>query len=231
MINSWLNSATCATPFELLYSYTLGFTIPAGRPTCIPTLDKCLEHLNSSRKDAEAEICLSKKQMQTDIEQRTKPYSFNVGDKVWLQAKKIKIHQQSAKLSPKQLGPFIITEVRSDVDYKLALPPALKIHNVFHVDHLSPYKGNEVNGQTPPPPEQVTLDSEEEYEVDYIRDSNLFGCTLKYLVRWTGYGEGEDTWEPAKNLAHALDKIKNFHSLNPGAPRKIEALIYVSLPW
>ena len=41
----------------------------------------------------------------------------------------------------------------------------------------------------------------------------------------------EDTWEPAKNLAHALDKIKDFHTLNPGAPRKIAALIYASLPW
>ena len=107
-----------------------------------------------------------------------------------MQAKQIKIHQQSAKLGPKQLGPFVVTEVRSDVDYKLALPPALKIYDVFHVDHLSPYKGNEINGQTPPPPEPVTVNGEEEYEVDYIRDSKLFGHTLIYLVRWTGYGEG-----------------------------------------
>ena len=199
--------------------------------TGIPTLDKCLQHLTSLRKDAEAALRLSKKQMQTDIEQRAKTYQFNVGDKVWLQAKQIKIHQQSEKLCPKQLGPFIVIEVRSDVDYKLALPPALKIYNVFHVDRLSPYKGNEINGQMPPPPEPVTVDGEEEYEVDYIRDSKLFGHTLKYLVRWTDYGEGEDTWEPAKNLAHAPDKIKEFHALNPGAPRKIAALIYASLPW
>ena len=169
--------------------------------------------------------------MQTDVEQRMKPYKFNVGDKVWLQAKQIKIHQQSAKLGPKQLGPFEVTEVRSDVDYKLALPPALRIHDVFHVDRLSPYKGNEVNGQTPPPPEPVSVEGKEEYEVDHIRDSKLFGRTLKYLVHWTGYGEGEDTWEPAKNLAHAPDKVAEFHSLNPGAPHKIAALIYTSLPW
>jgi hypothetical protein len=87
--------------------------------------------------------------MQTDIEQRRQPYKFNVGDKVWLQAKQIKIHQQSSKLGPKQLGPFEVIEVRLDVDYKLALPPALKVHDVFHVDRLSPYKGNEVNGLTP----------------------------------------------------------------------------------
>jgi hypothetical protein len=169
--------------------------------------------------------------MQTDIEQRRQPYKFNVGDKVWLQAKQIKIHQQSSKLGPKQLGPFEVIEVRSDVDYKLALPPALKVHDVFHVDRLSPYKGNEVNGLKPPPPEPVTVEGEEEYEVDHIRDSKVFGRTLKYLVRWTGYGEGEDTWEPAKNLAHSPDKVSEFHSKNPGAPRKIAALIYASLPW
>jgi hypothetical protein len=99
------------------------------------------------------------------------------------------------------------------------------------VDHLSPYKGNEVNGQVPPPPEPITVDSEEEYEVDHIRDSKLFGHTLKYLIHWTGYGEGEDTWEPAKNSGHVPEMILGFHSKNLGAPRKIAALIYTSLPW
>jgi hypothetical protein len=182
VINSRLNSATGHTPFELLYGYMPDFTIPVGRPLGIPVLDKHLQNLQVVRKDAEAALRLSKKQMQTDIEQRMKPYKFNIGDKVWLQAKQIKVHQQSAKLGPKQLGPFEVTEVRSDVDYKLALPPALRIHDVFHVDRLSPYKGNEVNGQVPPPPEPVTVEGEEEYKVDHIRDSKLFGRTLKYLV-------------------------------------------------
>jgi hypothetical protein len=231
VINSRLNSATGHTPFELLYGYTPDFTIPVGRPSGIPVLDKRLQNLQVVRKDAEAALRLSKKRMQTDVEQRMKPYKFNVGDKVWLQAKQIKVHQQSAKLGPKQLGPFKVTEVRSDVDYKLALPPALRIHDVFHVDRLSPYKGNEVNGQVPPPPEPVVVEGEEEYEVDHIRDSKLFGRTLKYLVRWTGYGEGEDTWEPAKNLEHAQDKVLEFYSKNPGAPRKLAANLYASLPW
>jgi hypothetical protein len=202
-----------------------------GRPSGIPVLDKRLQNLQVVRKDAEAALRLSKKRMQTDIEQCMKPYKFNVGDKVWLQAKQIKVHQQSAKLGPKQLGPFEVTEVRSDVDYKLALPPALRIHDVFHVDRLSPYKGNEVNGQVPPLPEPVTVEGEEEYEVDHIRDSKLFGRTLKYLVRWTGYGEGEDTWEPAKNLEHTQDKVLEFYSKNPGAPRKLATNLYASLLW
>ena len=113
----------------------------------------------------------------------------------------------------------------------MALPPALRLHDVFHVDRLSPYRGNEVNSLLPPPPDPVTIDGEEEYEVDHIRDSKLFGRTLKYLVRWKGYGEGEDTWEPLSNLAHSTQVVDEFHSRNPGAPRSINALLYASLPW
>ena len=229
VINSRLNSATGHTPFELLYGYMPDFTIPAGRPTGIPLVDKRLQKMRSMRIDAEAALCLSKKRMTTS----TSPQSprFQLRDKVWLQAKQIKIHQQSAKLGPKQLGPFEVIEVLSDVDYRLALPPALRLHDVFHVDRLSPYKGNDVNGLTPPPPDPVTIEGEEEYEVDHIRDSKMFGRTLKYLVRWKGYGEGEDTWEPLSNLANSPQIVKEFHSRNPGAPRSINALHYASLPW
>ena len=159
------------------------------------------------------------------------PHKFEVGDHIWLQAKQIKIHQQSAKLGPKHLGPFEVTEVISDVNYRLALPPALHLHDVFHVNQLSPYKGNEVNSLIPPPPNPVTIDGEEEYEVDHIRDSKMFGHTLKYLICWKGYGEGEDTWEPARNLTHSPQVVEQFHLQNPGVPRSINALIYASLPW
>ena len=229
IINSWLNSATGHTPFELLYGYTPDFIIPAGRPTGIPLVNKHLQKMHEMHIDAEAALCLSKKQMTTS--QSPQSPCFQLGDKVWLQAKQIKIHQQSAKLGPKQLGPFEVTEVLSDVDYCLALPPALRLHDVFHVDCLSHYKGNNINGLIPPLPDPVTIDGEEEYEVDHIRDSKMFGRTLKYLVRWKGYGEGEDTWEPLYNLRNSLQVVAEFHVRNPGAPRSINALLYVSLPW
>ena len=190
VINSRLNSATGHTPFELLYSYMPNFTIPTGHPTAIPLVDKCLQHLQTLCIDAEAALHLSKKHMQTDKEQCHKPYTFQVGDKVWLQAKQIKIHQQFVKLSPKQLGPFKVTEVSSEIDYRLALPPAVRIHDVFHVDCLSPYKGHGINGFKPPHPVPVTVDGKEEYKVDHIRDSKLFGhsqmpCLLEWLWRRT----------------------------------------------
>ena len=231
VVNSQLNSATGHTLFELLYGYTPDFTIPAGRPTGIPVVDKHLQHLRTLRIDAEAALCLSKEHMKEGCPKFYETSALTVGDKVWLQAKQIKIHQQSAKLGPKQLGPFEITEVFSDVDYRLKLLPALQIHDVFHIDRLSPYKGNEVNGLEPPPPEPITVNGEEEYKVDHIRDSKLFGRTLKYLMRWKGYGEQEDTWEPEQNLKHDPAKLAEFYAQNPGAPRTINVLLYASLPW
>ena len=142
--------------------------IPAGCPTGISLVDKRLQHLCSLRIDAEAALRLSKQHMKEGRPKSYETSALTVGDKVWLQAKQMKIHQQSAKLGPKQLGPFKITEVISDVDYRLALPLALKIHNVFHVDSLSPYKGNKVNSLTPPPPDPVTVNGKEEYKVDHI---------------------------------------------------------------
>ena len=94
------------------------------------------------------------------------PREFNVGDKVWLDADKVHIHQASRKLGPRQLGPYTVIEKLGDRDYRLDLPAALKIHNVFHVDRLSPWGGNKVNGELPPPPAPVIVEGEEEYEVD-----------------------------------------------------------------
>jgi hypothetical protein len=92
VINSRLNSAMGHTPFELLYGYTPDFTIPPGCPVGIPLVDKHLQHLCLLRRDAEAALRLSKQCMQTEKEQRLNPYKFAVGNKVWLQAKQIKVH-------------------------------------------------------------------------------------------------------------------------------------------
>ena len=58
VINSQLNSATGHTPFKLLYGYTPDFTIPAGRPTGIPLVDRRLQKMRKMCIDAEAALCL-----------------------------------------------------------------------------------------------------------------------------------------------------------------------------
>lgn len=64
------------------------------------------------------------------------PQEFKIGDKVWLNADKVQVCQASQKLGPKQLGPYEVMEKLGDRDYRLKLPAALKIHDVFYVDCL-----------------------------------------------------------------------------------------------
>lgn len=53
---------------------------------------------------------------------------------------------------------------------------------------------------------------EEEYEVEKILEHTGSGKSTKYLVKWKGYEEGDNTWEPKSNLAHATDLLKQYEA-------------------
>jgi hypothetical protein len=48
-------------------------------------------------------------------------------------------------------------------------------------------------------------------------------------VKWKGYEEGSDSWEPAANLTHAKRKIADFHKKYPSAPKKLAATAFYGL--
>ncbi|XP_068649600.1 uncharacterized protein [Aristolochia californica] len=79
--------------------------------------------------------------------------SYAPGDYVWLRLQPY--HQLSLasakchKLSPKFYGPFQIVDRVGSVAYKQQLPSDAKIHNVFHVSLLKPFKGDSPLLHTP----------------------------------------------------------------------------------
>uniref|UniRef100_A0A0W0G670 Putative reverse transcriptase-rnase h-integrase n=1 Tax=Moniliophthora roreri TaxID=221103 RepID=A0A0W0G670_MONRR len=173
VLNSRVHTAHDKSPFEVVYGYRPDFTIPAGRHTNkFPALEARLDDLKKIREEAEAALQMGKEKIKEVYEEgKRKAHEFRVGDKVWLAEKDIKIHQASRKLGPRQPGPFEMVERIGDLDYRLKLPPAMKVHNIFHINCLSPWKGNEVNGQQAPPPEAVEVEGEEEHLVEEILDS------------------------------------------------------------
>jgi hypothetical protein len=117
------------------------------------------------------------------------------------------------KLTSRYLGPYIVSAVISTTAYKLELPSTLKIHPVFHVSMIKPYKeSDEFLRATPPAP--ITLsDNSEKFEVDIILDKRFLRNKVQYLVKWIGYPLYDATWEPVGNLKNAKEKVKEFESM------------------
>jgi Chromo (CHRromatin Organisation MOdifier) domain len=146
-------------------------------------------------------------------------HPFTVGQKVWLEGMNLKTSHPTKKFTLKRYGPFSITDVISPVVYHLTLPPLWKIHNVFHVSLLTPYKEMEEHGPNfaEPPPELIK--EQEEYEVEQVLASRLYGHwkKLQYLIRWKGYSHAHESWASVDDI-HALDLVQAFHQGNPQAP-------------
>jgi len=140
------------------------------------------------------------------------------GDQVWLEGHNLTI-TGNHKLSPKWYGPFKVSQKISPVAMQLALPQSMKIHNVFHMDLLLPYKEMEQYGMpfTWPPP---IIDSKEEYEIENILDAQRHGKRqkLQYLVHWKGYPHSDNFWIDHKDL-HAPDALADFYLTNSTTAR------------
>ncbi|ETW78644.1 hypothetical protein HETIRDRAFT_247626, partial [Heterobasidion irregulare TC 32-1] len=99
------------------------------------------------------------------------------------------------KLAPRRYGPFKILGKVGTLAYKLQIPPQWKIHPVFHAAVLTKYRETEAHGENFARPIPEVLNDEEHYEVEMIMDSKRQGRGTKYLVKWMGYPESDNTWE------------------------------------
>ena len=94
-----------------------------------------------------------------------------------------------------------------------------KIHAVFHVSKLKPYKAS---GRVQPPPVPIEIEGELEYEVERVLDKRLTkrsrrNNVVEYLVKWLGYGHEHNSWEPAKALANAQELVQAFENVQVSA--------------
>lgn len=124
---------------------------------------------------------------------------YSVGDKVWLSSRNFMWKSGARKLCPKWLGPFEVTEVMGPLTYRLELPPEWRLHDVFHVSILKPFK-QEATYRAPIPVKVV--DGEPHWEVEEIvqhrKNSNK---TTSFLIHWKGFGREWQSWQPESNIS------------------------------
>ena len=146
---------------------------------------------------------------------------WTIGQRVWLDSKNLPLPYGTIKLASQRYGPFTIDKVISLVTYHLELLAQWNIHPVFHASLLTPYIETDSHGPnfSQPPPD--VIEGENEYEVETIRKHRRFGRNkkLQYLLKWKGYPESDNTWEPVEQL-HAPQLLKEYHSRHPLASIK-----------
>ncbi|KAI0991052.1 hypothetical protein K3495_g17135, partial [Podosphaera aphanis] len=133
---------------------------------------------------------------------RSLPPSYQVGDKVFVNAKNMKTKRPCKKLDWKNLGPFPIVKVISSHSYQLRLPENLRsVHPVFHTSLLRPDSNNPIPGQTndPNPPVEIDSYGEPLFEVDAIVGSRrLKHRGFEYQVKYTG--DFKTSWQPLSDI-------------------------------
>ncbi len=127
------------------------------------------------------------------------------GHKVYLIRKNIKTKRPSDKLDWKKIGPFLIKQKLSNTNYELSLPDGMRIHLIFHISLLEKAPDDST------PATRITVKNTNEYEVERILKTRGNTKNRHYLVKWKGYPNSENTWEPAGNLTNCQDLLRQFH--------------------
>jgi hypothetical protein len=136
------------------------------------------------------------------------PPNFNLGDRVLLEGANLKTNRPSKKLDHRRFGPFVIMQKVGERAYRLKLPASWRVHPVFHVSNLLPYRHDDHSLSEPPPPDLV--EGELEQEVEDILADRIRRGKKQYFVKWRGFPMEESEWKTAEELKHAPDLLKRY---------------------
>jgi transposase InsO family protein len=202
------------SPFKLNFGEDPLMPFSVLTHTKFPGVNAFVKKMQEDIETARQNMKKAQDRNRTYANQHRRHLEFAIDDKVLLSTKNIRWkHPGTPKLMPKYIGPFRVIKRIGPVAYKLELPPRYKIHDVFHVVLLKPYKPD---GHVQPPPPPETIGDDLEYEVEMVLDhrqrrlGNRKTPKGEYLVKWKGYSTAHDSWEPEENLVNAQEAVQTF---------------------
>ena len=206
------HSTIGCSPFKAMYGYDPVLELrPEDEATEgeVPAAKERIKEIDSVRQELT-------KRWQGVLDSQAKFYNknhqqqeFQQGDLVLLLAKNLKQKRPNRKLSDKAIGPFRVRRRIGKQAYHLWLPPAYRIHPVFHVSLLEPYKRRKGDTDIPEYPVPDLVDDDEIGDVEEILKKRTRKGVLEYLVRWVGYPKEYDQWITEDNV-DAPDLVDAF---------------------
>src|SRR5487761_1204563 len=187
------------------------------RPSDVPTIERHKETILTARRNTRKAM----RKAQELLGRKSNHRPYQKGQKVWLEGTHLQTTHPTAKLRPKRYGPFKVTEVIGATTYRLDLPAQWCIHNAFHASLLLPCQETPEHGQNfaEPPPDLV--EGQPEWEVEDILDSRVRRRKTQSLVKWKGYSDAHNSWEPKEHL-HAPELLSTYHKRHQAAIRTMK---------
>ena len=136
--------------------------------------------------------------------------TYKVGDKVWVSARVFSGQSGPPKLHCAFYGPYEVTQQINANAYRLAGLPA-GIHPTQNVSELRPFEASPERFSTRPRqpiPKPVTVDGEEEWEVEKILAYRHRGAIIEFKVKWKD--SPQTSWVSRDDLRNAPRLLKRF---------------------
>jgi transposase InsO family protein len=209
--NNAIRSDLGVSPFRVVLGYDPQMyfdtedSVPEGR---IPAAKERIKHLAELRKDLQKRLEDASKSQAKYYNRKHQPISFKKGDLVLVSTKNLRLRDASKKLSQRLMGPFRIDEPVGSQAYRVHLPTASRIHDVFHVSAMEPYHQRAGTQEILLPPD--IIDDQEEYEVEEILDTTRKRGVAWYLVKWKGWPDEYNQWLTQEDMPNAAEAVQEF---------------------
>jgi len=199
-INDAWQESVQETPFMLTYGqHPLNF-LSLQTHSHVPAAVEFTENMQYGTERAVQCLERAQQRQKAYADKGRRDVTYDVGEQLLLNTKNVRWkYPGTPKLMPRWMGPYKVLERVGPVAYLLDLPASEKMHPVFHVSLLQPWRDD---GRLQPPPPRFLPSGDTVYTVEKILDhrtgkrKNL----KEFLVRWEGYDPVNDSWEPEANI-------------------------------
>ncbi|PKA64490.1 putative mitochondrial protein [Apostasia shenzhenica] len=212
--NTSYHSAIGCSPFQVLYG-RLPPPIHSyeDNSTSVEAVDVMLSQRDAMLRQLKENLHRTRHRMKQQADKKRRDLQFKVGDRVLV---KLQPYRQSSlkrqtysKLRRRYYGPYEILERVGSVAYRLALPNPSRIHPVFHVSLLKPYKQNPRFHPTQLP-EGLAEGQPLVQPLAILRKRMVHQESRveeQLLVQWEGWNPEDSTWIPTIEFRRAYPQF------------------------